>query len=112
MKNKDFYRGRILDIALKYNTVGVIKETGGVVACDDIPYCGKCLLFEEEDGRVDCDKNFIKWLDQEVGQNIMPKPDEPPFEEEKEEEAKDLSDIEIYTLDESSKEKLYNELQL
>lgn len=106
MKNKDFYKDRILKIALKHDTVGVIKNTGGVVACDDIPYCEKCLLFEEDDGRVVCDENFIKWLDQEVGQNSIFESDEQPEEN----KPKDSSDIPTYALDESGKEKGFLEV--
>ncbi len=96
MKNKEKYKDKILDIALQHNVVAVDKNNNSVEPCDEIPSCDYCL-FQSDDEFNSCDDDkFIKWLEEESGNNtatatISP-PIDPPFKEDGDDEDKLLFD--------------------
>ena len=74
MKNKEKYKDKILEIALQHDVVAVDETNNSVKPCDEMPSCNYCLFYiEDESPRCD-DETFIKWLEEEVDNNVLIEP--------------------------------------
>lgn len=83
MKNKEKYKDKILEIALQHDVVAVDKNDNSVEACDEMPGCNYCLFYIEDESPSCDDETFIKWLEEEVDNNV---PIEPLVNDDKDED--------------------------
>lgn len=83
MKNKEKYKDKILDIALRHDVMAVDKNNNSVEPCDEMPSCNYCLFYTEDESSSCDDETFIKWLEEEVDNNV---PIEPLVNDDKDED--------------------------
>ena len=69
MKNKEFYKDKIYEIACKRDCFAVNKSTKEINGCLEIP-CSYCL-FSSSPGNGDCHYKAIEWLEQEHIEPIL-----------------------------------------
>ena len=70
MKNREKYKDKILDIALRHDVVAVDEYNNSIKSCNEMPYCNHCLFHNRKDESRRCDdEKFIKWLDEEEDNN-------------------------------------------
>lgn len=75
MKNKEFFKDKLIEIA-SYNTA-VNKHTGEVEACEYIP-CENCLFHRKE---LKCHDMCKKWLNEEYAEPMLDKGEKMYLEE-------------------------------
>lgn len=69
MKNKDFYKAKILECIMNYNcSIAVDKNNGEPVPCDISPACENCKLYSRN---MSCTQTWRKWLEQEHKESVL-----------------------------------------
>lgn len=72
MKNKEFYKDEIYEVACKHDLFAINKKTGEVTNCENIT-CDDCLFDYRENFSTlgPCDKRAMEWLEEEHVEPVL-----------------------------------------
>ena len=72
MKNKEYYKDKIYEIACAHDTFAIDKKTGEMMKCEDAE-CSNCLFryLEGPSNFGTCQKFAVDWLEQEYVEPIL-----------------------------------------
>lgn len=72
MKNKEFYKDKIYEVACKHDVFAVNKKTGEVTNCKNLK-CGDCLFnpFKHISRCGYCDDQAMEWLEEEHVETLL-----------------------------------------
>lgn len=69
MKNKEFYKAKILECIMSHNcSIAIDKNTGELAPCNISPDCDSCKLYARN---MSCTQTWRKWLEEEHVEPIL-----------------------------------------